>query len=398
MIFKRLYFPKVRRLRPGAWLLGIAAFSLAAGAGPTPVRLQAQQHAEASTPATPVAPVPPATGAAAPGAAAGSNAANATRPSSTISRRVQVVNVPVTVLDKRGFPVIDLAENDFRVYEDGKLQTITYFRREPLPPLRVGLVLDTSNSMRPQIKFEKDAASEFVYNMLEQRSEQNMVFLQTFDATSSLVQDFTSDPDVLQEKIRKLKAGGGKAIYDAVYDACREKMLTAGQPEDTRRILVLVSDGLDVQSKHTLDEAVSMAHRAETSIYAISNAAYGFTNPGDKYLSALAEQTGGTAYFPLREGIGADMATGYLSHGTMNDDGSQNKGLGAASGIYSAERLIRLADALDSLGRTLNDQYSIGYTPSNAVMDGTYRSIKVVAQRRCVTVRAKAGYFASAQP
>ncbi len=385
-------------MRPGAWLLGIAAFSLAAGAGHTPVRLQAQQHAEASTPATPVAPVPPATGAAAPGAAAGSNAANATRPSSTISRRVQVVNVPVTVLDKRGFPVIDLAENDFRVYEDGKLQTITYFRREPLPPLRVGLVLDTSNSMRPQIKFEKDAASEFVYNMLEQRSEQNMVFLQTFDATSSLVQDFTSDPDVLQEKIRKLKAGGGKAIYDAVYDACREKMLTAGQPEDTRRILVLVSDGLDVQSKHTLDEAVSMAHRAETSIYAISNAAYGFTNPGDKYLSALAEQTGGTAYFPLREGIGADMATGYLSHGTMNDDGSQNKGLGAASGIYSAERLIRLADALDSLGRTLNDQYSIGYTPSNAVMDGTYRSIKVVAQRRGVTVRAKAGYFASAQP
>ena len=398
MIFKRPYFPKVRRLRPGAWLLGIAALSLAAGAGYTPVRLRAQQHAEASTPATPAAPVPAAPVAGATGAAAGSNAASATRPSSTISRRVQVVNVPVTVLDKRGFPVIDLAENDFRVYEDGKLQTITYFRREPLPPLRVGLVLDTSNSMRPQIKFEKDAASEFVYNMLEQRSEQNMVFLQTFDATSSLVQDFTSDPDVLQEKIRKLKAGGGKAIYDAVYDACREKMLTAGQPEDTRRILVLVSDGLDVQSKHTLDEAVSMAHRAETSIYAISNAAYGFTNPGDKYLSALAGQTGGTAYFPLREGIGADMATGYLSHGTMNDDGSQNKGLGAASGIYSAERLIRLADALDSLGRTLNDQYSIGYTPSNAVMDGTYRAIKVVAQRRGVTVRAKAGYFASAQP
>lgn len=313
-----------------------------------------------------------------------------------ITRRVQVVNVPVTVLDKRGFPIIDLTENDFRIFEDGKPQAIKYFRRVPLPPLRIGLVLDTSNSMRPQMNFEKDAASAFAYNILEDRSSKNLIYLQTFDATSSVVQDFTSDNDLLAEKISQLKAGGGKAIYDAVYFACRNKMLNAGPPEDTRRVLVLISDGLDVQSKRTIDEAISMAHRAETVIYTISNAPYGFSNPGDKYLSELARATGGTAYFPLRQGIGSDLETGYLSHGQIGDT-SQNKGLGAETGIYSAQRLIHLADALESIGRELDEQYSMGYTPTNATLDGTYRAIRVVALRKGATVRAKAGYFAVAQ-
>jgi len=316
----------------------------------------------------------------------------------TITRRVQVVNVPVTVLDKRGYPVIDLSEKDFEVYENGKRQTITYFRREPLPPLRIGLVLDTSNSMRPQMPFEKDAASDFVYRMLEQRGSKNKIFLMTFDSQASLVQDFTSDPDLLQDKIRSLKAGGGKAIYDAIYNACKSKMLSAGPPEDTRRILILVSDGVDVQSQHTMEEAISMSHRAETVIYAIQNAAYGFTNAGDKYLARLTEETGGTAFYPLREGVGTDMLTGYLAHGNIGDT-SQNKGLGADTGIFSAQKLIHLADALDSLGRELDDQYSIGYTPADPKLDGTYRAIRVrvTGLKKGATVRAKAGYFALAQ-
>ncbi|MGH9430399.1 MAG: VWA domain-containing protein [Terriglobia bacterium] len=339
---------------------------------------------------------PPAAAATQP-VASNSTAKPAAGTAPTIIRRVQVVNVPVTVLDKRGFPVINLTEKDFEVYENGKRQRITYFRQEPLPPLRIGLLLDTSNSMRPQMNFEKDAASDFVYRMLEQRGSVNKMFLMTFDSQSSLVQDFTSDPDAFQEKIRTLKAGGGKAIYDAIYNACRNKMLSAGQPEDTRRILILISDGIDVQSQHTMEEAVSMAHRAETAIYAIQNAAYGFDNPGDKYLARLAEETGGAAFYPLREGVGTDMLTGYLAHGNIGDT-SQNKGLGADTGIFSAQKLIHLADALDSLGRDLDDQYSIGYTPTDAKLDGTYRAIHVVALRRGVAVRAKAGYFALVQP
>lgn len=317
--------------------------------------------------------------------------------STVIRSRVLVVNVPVTVLDKRGAPVIDLGESDFRILEDGKRQPITYFRQEPLPPLRIGLVLDTSNSMRPQMKFEKDAATQFVYNMLEGQNTRNEIFLETFDESSSVIQGFTADPDALDAKIRELKAGGGKALYDAIYNACEKQMLNSGDPEDTRRLLVLISDGIDVSSTHTLDEAVSMAHRAQTSIYVVGNSPYGYSNPGDKYLKELSEETGGWSFFPMEQEVGADLETGYLAHSQMNDDGSQNAGLGARSGIYTAEQLEHLADALDSLGRQLNSQYSIGYTPRDQALDGTYRRIKVVVHRKGVQVRYKTGYFALAR-
>ena len=306
---------------------------------------------------------------------------------------VEVVNVPVSVLDKRGLPVIDLTKSDFRIYEDGKRQAIRYFSSERVPPLRIGLILDTSNSARFELKFEKEAASSFVYNMLKGVHSRNEIFLQTFDATSSIVQDFTNDPNVLNDKIDKLKAGGGKAVYDAIYDACEQEMAKAGPPEQTRRVLVLLSDGLDVQSKHTLDEAISMAHRAETAIYTIGNTGYGFTNPGDKYLEKLAENTGGAAFFPLRKSPGTDYLTGYLSHGKF-DSLDQNKGLGAETGIYTADKMIALADSLDDIRRELANQYLIGYTPTDSNLDGTYRSIRVVIDRKGVIVRNKPGYFA----
>src|SRR2546425_10257873 len=154
--------------------------------------------------------------------------------------------------------------------------------------MRIGLILDTSNSARRQLPFEKDAASEFIFAVLQGRRSRNQVFLQTYDATSSIVQDFTNDPEVLNEKIRGLKAGGGKALYDAIYFACKEKMVKTGPPEESRRVLVVVSDGGDAHSEHTLEEALSMARKAETVIYAIGNAAYGFANPGDKVLKAMA--------------------------------------------------------------------------------------------------------------
>ncbi len=310
--------------------------------------------------------------------------------------RVEEVNVPVTVLSPRGLPVIDLTQEDFEVYEDGVRQPIKYFNREPQPPLRIGLILDTSNSARPQMSFQKDAATEFAFTMLQGRSSKNQIFLQTFDATSSIVQDFTNDPDVLNEKIRNLKAGGGKALYDAIYFACKEKMLRTGPPESLRRVIVLISNGLDVQSTHTLEEALSMARRAETAIYTIGNAAYGYSNPGDEILERLAAETGGAAFFPLRRTPGTDMATGYLSHGQIGET-SQNKGLGAETGIFSAQRMVQLADSLEAIGRELNDQYTIGYTPLRSALDGTYRSIKVVVRRKNVEVRWKPGYFAVAE-
>ena len=374
----------VRRRNLAALSLGIVALL----AGPGSLLLCAQDSVSKADPPKTVAnsnqPATP-----------GDNKAASSPDNNQIKVLVKVVNVPVTVLDKRGMPVIDLKKEDFRVFEDGKEQTIRYFRRDPRPPLRIGLILDTSNSARRQLSFQKDAATEFVFNMLQGRNNRNQIYLQTFDATSSVIQDFTNDPEILNEKIRALKAGGGKALYDAIYFACREKMAKAGPPEETRRVLVVISDGNDVQSEHSLEEAISMAHHAETLIYCIGNAAYGYSNPGDKTLEEISSSTGGAALFPLEKSPGTDLLTGYLSHGQVGDEGSQNKGLGAETGRFSAQRLMQLADSLDAINRELDEQYSIGYTSTNTKLDGTFRNIRVVALRKGVQVRSKVGYFAT---
>jgi len=323
-----------------------------------------------------------------------SSGANSKPDDNKIKVHVEVVNVPVTVLDKHGMPVIDLTKGDFKVYEDGKAQNIQYFSSETMPPLRIGLLVDTSNSARFQLKFEKDAATEFAYTMLRGLHSRNQIFLETFDADNTIVQDFTSSPDAINEKIRDLKAGGGKAVYDAIYEACKHEIVKAGPREQTRRVLILISDGIDVQSKHSLDEAVSMAHRAETAIYTIGNTPYGYANPGAKYLEQLADDTGGAAFFPERKSPGTDYLTGYLSHGQF-DNLEQNKGLGAETGIYTAQKMIALADSLDAIRRQLANQYLIGYTPTDSTLDGTYRKIRVVAQRKNVVIRYKPGYFAT---
>jgi hypothetical protein len=137
-----------------------------------------------------------------------------------------------------------------------------------------------------------------------------------------------------------------------------------------------------------------MARKAETMIYAIGNAAYSFSNPGDDILAGFAEGTGGGAFFPLREQAGTDLGTGYLSHGQIGET-SQNKGLGAETGTFSAQRLVHIADAMEAISHELGAQYEIGYTPTNSALDGTYRSIRVLLARKGVTYRWKPGYFAT---
>lgn len=337
----------------------------------------------------------------APPSASAKDSSNASTPGSDsttnnnrIKVHVEVVDVPVTVLDKHGLPVINLKKSDFKVYEDGKRQTITYFSSEKMPPLRIGLIVDTSNSARFYLKFERSAASEFAYSMLRGLDSRNEIFLETFDTSSHVLQDFTNNPDAINDKLRHLKAGGGKSLYDAIYAACKHEILKAGPREQTRRVLVVISDGVDVASKHSLAEAISMAHRAETAIYTIGDTPYGFADPGAKYLQELADDTGGASFFPERKTPGTGYLTGYFSHGQF-DSLQQNRGLNAQTGIYHAKAMIELANSLDAIRRQLTNQYLIGYTPTDSKLDGTYRKIRVVANLKNVTIRYKPGYFAT---
>ena len=371
----------------GNWKAISAVLVLAAvAAGADALRAPAQQT---TPPAAPAAPAPA-------GNTAHPEESAPPAKTPTIRTTVELVNVPVTALTKHGQRVIDLNMDDVKVFEDGVEQKITHFERETRTPLRIGLIVDTSNSARNRLPYEKDAAQQFADLVLQNGGTRTQVFLETFDASSSIIQDFTNDPDVLSDKIQELKSGGGKALYDAIYFACREKMLKTGPREEIRRILVVVSDGLDVQSQHTLDQVVSMARMAETMIYTVGTAAYGFSNPGDKLLEEMSTETGGYPSFPLRDAPGTDLESGYLSHNQIGDT-SQNKSLGAETGKLSSERLTNLVGALQAIGREFDEQYTIGYKPLRDALDGTYRSIKVETTRRGVTLRWKPGYFATAE-
>ncbi len=320
---------------------------------------------------------------------------NPSAPPTTIHATVQLVSVPITALTKRGQRVINLNQDELKILEDGVEQKIVHFERETRTPLRVGLILETSNSARSRMSYEKEAAQQFTDSVLTGGTN-NQEFLETFDASSSIVQDFTGDPDIMSEKIQGLKAGGGKALYDAIYSACKDKMLKTGPREEVRRILIVVSDGLDIQSAHTLDQVISMARMAETMIFTVGTAAHGYANVGDDILEQLALQTGGYPSFPLRNEPGSDEGSGYLAQNQI-DGTSENKGSGVASGDLAMERLGNLAIALQTIAQDLSEQYTVAYRPQKGEMDGSYRSITVETTRRGIVLRWKPGYFARAE-
>ena len=210
------------------------------------------------------------------------------------------VNVVFTVTDKRGHFVKDLTQNDFRVFDDNKpAESVRSFSRETNLPLRVGLLIDASNSVRDRFKFEQEAAIEFLNQII--RPKFDKAFVIGFDTTPEVTQDFTDDTEALSHGVRMLRPGGGTAMYDAIYFACRDKLMQATRaPVATRRAIILLSDGEDNQSRVSREEAVEMAQRAEVIIYAISTNTSGLKLRGDKILEHFAEETGGKAFFPFK--------------------------------------------------------------------------------------------------
>ncbi len=293
-----------------------------------------------------------------------------------IKVEVRLVDVLFTVFNRRQKLVADLQKENFAVFEDGRPQEIRYFSRQTDLPLRVAMLLDTSNSIRDRLKFEQEAATDFLFNVIRRKKDQ--AFLMTFDNEPSIIQEFTDDVGALRDVIYRQRAGGGTALYDAIYTACRDRLSNPPRPPgdtppDLRRVLVVISDGDDNLSTRSRGEAIEMALNVGVVIYAISTSTQWVSptetsdpsrrinrkyhkDEGDKVLEQLAEETGGRAFFPYRVD---DLAQSFLD-----------------------------------IGDQLRGQYSLAYIPTNKSPDGKFRRIRIEVDRKGLQVRARKGYHA----
>jgi VWFA-related protein len=235
---------------------------------------------------------------------------------------------------------------------------VNYFRQQINLPLRVGIVIDASTSIRSRFQFEQQSAIEFLLEILKAKSDR--AFVMGFDVTPTVTQDWTNNIDGLENGINRLRPGGGTALYDAVYTACRDKLLDASRDrEPVRKAIVLLSDGDDNQSRVHPDEAIKECERAETIIFAISTNWTPSRGKGDKALQDLAEATGGTVFFP--------------------------------------PSVEEMSESFKQIEEELRSQYALNYTPADFKTDGSFRTIYLYCNDRRYTARAKKGYFAPRQ-
>lgn len=301
---------------------------------------------------------------------------------------VQRVNVSFVVVNSKNRYVTDLGKGDFTVFEDGKKVPIDFFVPMKTLPLRAGLLMDTSNSIRLQWGPMQEAAIDFVHTLLDEHTR-HKAFLMTFDSTRELVKDFTSDPNDLADALRKLKPGGGTSLFDAIYHACADKLAHESQPSDVRRVLLVISDGEDDASKYSIQQTIDVARRAEVSIYAISTVSYNQASPGDSVLRRITEQTGGYVVYPWKKPPSAEYGTGYTSNKQI---GNQNAIYEVGTGQYAGELARNLATSLAQIHKELTSQYVIGYRPPNPVSNGKFREVKVEPRNHDYHVRARKGY------
>jgi VWFA-related protein len=276
----------------------------------------------------------------------------------TIRKRVDEVNVLFIATDKHGKFVRNLNQTDFNFLDDHKpVQSIVNFRRETDLPLHMGLLVDVSGSVRTRFQFEQDAATAFLQHIV--RPGFDKAFVVGFNGHQQLAQDFTDNVSLLSAAVHGLHDGGGTALYDAIYNMCRDKLSREQSDRPMRKTVIILSDGEDNQSEHTRAQAIEMAQRAEVIIYAISTDDSGLVLRGDKILEQLADATGGRAFFPYK----------------MKD----------------------ITHSFAAIEDELRSQYVVSYHPADFDADGRYRSIEITALKKDLQVRARKGYYAPRQ-
>jgi len=285
-------------------------------------------------------------------------AAGTAAPSSADARitvDVSRVNMLYTVSDKKGRFITDLDKDDFEVFENKKPQTIVEFAAESDLPLRLAILIDTSNSIRDRFHFQQEAATAFIDGTI--RPEHDKAMLVSFDTSAELVSDLTGDVGELERGIENLRPGGGTSLYDAIFFACRDKLMEDQPLYKFRRAMVILSDGEDNQSRYTRDQALEMALKADVTVYTISTNITRIETDGDKVLRYFAEETGGQAFFPFK----------------VSD----------------------LDQSFENIANELRHQYNIFYRPDPLKADGLYHSVSIrVKGHKDMIVRCRRGYYA----
>ncbi|HVW87559.1 MAG TPA: VWA domain-containing protein [Bryobacteraceae bacterium] len=307
---------------------------------------------------------------------------------------VNEVIVPVTVTDEKGRFVSDLTKSDFKLFDEGKEQTIGFFSHDQAQPIVIGFLLDQSNGMKIHWEKYKEAATELMLDLLP-LDKRYSGYLITYGNEAELVSDTSTDSEKMVEKLRKMRPAGGSALFDAVYMACTSRKTIQGEPYEPRRVVVIIGDGHDTASKKTLKEVIEIAQRNLVTVYAMSTVAFGFHTDAEDNLVQLTEQTGGRVVTPLND-IYKDIS-GYLS--TPSDAG--NYAISVGTGGYTAEVSSAIFRAVANLSGEIKTQYVMRYTPDvdDKTGDRQFRHIKVtVPSLPTVTVRYRAGYYPFAVP
>jgi len=272
----------------------------------------------------------------------------------TISVRAVEVPVVFTVVDRRNRYIKGLKKEDFGVYEDRQLvERVASFHSETDLPLRVGLLVDASSSIRERFKFEQEAAIEFLQQIVRPKSDK--AFVMQFDDVPLVNTPFTNNQEKLAEGVRIIRAGGGTALFDAVYSAGRDVIMKNKDTTSVRKAIILLTDGDDVNSHVTREEAIEMSQRAEVIVYCISTNTSSTRTRGDKILERIAEATGGRAFFPF---VAQDVA-----------------------------------NAFQDIEEELRSQYSLSFLPHYKLADGTFHSIDIMPVNKKLHIRARKGYF-----
>jgi VWFA-related protein len=297
----------------------------------------------------------------------------------TLKVNVEVVQLFFNVKDKHGALIPSLTKTDFDIFEDGKPQTIKYFKAESDLPLTLGILIDSSGSQQRVLEMEKEVGGSFLENILRPKDE---AFVISFDVDINLLQDFTNSTSRLRKALNtaKINIGGGvgcaqgpmgpqgpipcsssgprgTALYDAVYLASHDEL----SHEVGRKAMILLTDGEDQGSKLKIKDAIEAAQKADAICYVLLIADRGFYGfggySGDSAMKKLTAETGGRV-------------------------------------IEVGNKIDKLRQAFDQISQELRSQYNIGYTPTNNVRDGSFRKVEIKTKQSEYKIQARSGYYA----